>query len=147
MKAPSFGSGSEFDLIRRLAGSPGSLTEGVRLGPGDDCAVLEGGVVISSDLSVEDIHFRREWITLQEAGYRAAAGALSDLAAMAAEPITAKRTVPLHSIRPRRGSETRRPGSPRGQLPTADHGSPTGAPPVRPLGSNITSSGILEPLM
>jgi len=87
LKAPSFGSGSEFDLIRRLVGSPGSLTEGVRLGPGDDCAVLEGGVVISSDFSVEDIHFRREWITLQEAGYRAVAGALSDLAAMAAEPL------------------------------------------------------------
>lgn len=87
MKAPSFGPGSEFDLIRRLAGSPGSLPEGVRLGPGDDCAILEGGVVISSDLSVEDIHFRREWITLEEAGYRAAAGALSDLAAMAAEPL------------------------------------------------------------
>jgi thiamine-monophosphate kinase len=87
LKAPSFGSGSEFDLIRRLVGSPGSLNEGVLLGSGDDCAVLESGVVISSDLSVEDIHFRREWITLQEAGYRAAAGALSDLAAMAAEPL------------------------------------------------------------
>ena len=87
MKAPSFGPGSEFDLIRRLAGSAGSLPEGVRLGPGDDCAVLEGGVVVSSDLSVEDIHFRRAWIDLQEAGYRAAAGALSDLAAMGAEPL------------------------------------------------------------
>jgi thiamine-monophosphate kinase len=36
---------------------------------------------------VEGVHFRREWITLQEAGYRAAAAALSDLAAMAAEPM------------------------------------------------------------
>lgn len=84
---PSLGPGPEFDLIRKLVGSPGPLQAGVRLGPGDDCAVLEGGLVVSVDLSVEDVHFRREWITLEEAGYRAAAGALSDLAAMAAEPL------------------------------------------------------------
>jgi thiamine-monophosphate kinase len=81
------GPGGEFDLIRRLVGRPGPLPPGVTLGPGDDCAVLEGGLVVSVDLSLEGVHFRRSWISLEEAGYRATAGALSDLAAMAAEPL------------------------------------------------------------
>lgn len=81
------GPGPEFDLIRELVATGMTLPEGVLQGPGDDCALLEGGLVVSVDLSVEDVHFRREWIDLQDAGYRAASGALSDLAAMAAEPI------------------------------------------------------------
>jgi thiamine-monophosphate kinase len=59
--------------------------------PGDDAAaflVPEGSrLVVSTDASVEGIHFRREWLTWEIVGYRAAAAALSDLAAMAAEPI------------------------------------------------------------
>lgn len=83
----SLGPGPEFDLIRRLMTDSLPLPNGVRLGPGDDCTILEGGVVVSADISVEGVHFRREWITLREAGYRATAAALSDLAAMAAEPL------------------------------------------------------------
>jgi thiamine-monophosphate kinase len=85
----SLGPGVEFDLIRQLVGPEEPLSQGVLLGSGDDCTVLEGGVVVSTDLSVEGVHFRREWVTLEEAGYRAAAAALSDLAAMAAEPLGA----------------------------------------------------------
>lgn len=81
------GPGAEFDLIRRLLGPREPLPPGVLVGPGDDCAVLEGGLVVSIDQTVEGIHYRKEWITSREAGYRAAATALSDLAAMAAEPI------------------------------------------------------------
>jgi thiamine-monophosphate kinase len=81
------GRGGEFDLIRRLLGPEIPLSPGVLVGPGDDCAVLEGGVVVSVDLSLEGVHFKREWISLREAGYRATAAALSDLAAMAAEPL------------------------------------------------------------
>jgi thiamine-monophosphate kinase len=81
------GPGGEFDLIRRLLGREGTLPPGVLVGPGDDCTVLDGGAVVSTDLAVEGIHFKRDWVTLEEAGYRAAAAALSDLAAMAAEPL------------------------------------------------------------
>jgi thiamine-monophosphate kinase len=81
------GRGAEFDLIRRLLGPETPLPPGLLVGPGDDCAVLEGGIVVSVDLSMEDVHFKREWISLHEAGYRATAAALSDLAAMAAEPL------------------------------------------------------------
>ncbi|MBT8479564.1 MAG: thiamine-phosphate kinase, partial [Gemmatimonadetes bacterium] len=63
----------------------------VALGPGDDAAVLRvsgpESLVVSSDLSVEGIHFRREWLTWDAIGFRAVAAALSDLAAMAARPI------------------------------------------------------------
>jgi thiamine-monophosphate kinase len=44
-------------------------------------------LVASTDSSVEGVHFRREWLSLQEIGYRATIAALSDLAAMAADPI------------------------------------------------------------
>jgi len=81
------GPGVEFDLIRRLLGPERPLPSDVLVGAGDDAAVLEGGWVISTDLSVEGVHFRRAWLTDQEIGYRAAASALSDLAAMAARPV------------------------------------------------------------
>jgi thiamine-monophosphate kinase len=42
--------------------------------------------VLSTDASVEGVHFRREWLEPAEIGYRSAAVALSDIAAMAAEP-------------------------------------------------------------
>lgn len=81
------GEGAEFDMIRRLIDPNMQLPPEVHIGPGDDAAVLEGGWVISTDLAVEDVHFRRAWLSDLEIGYRAGAGALSDLAAMAANPI------------------------------------------------------------
>lgn len=81
-----FGPGKEFERIRSiLADLP--ATDGVAVGPGDDAAVLEDGVVLSTDLAVEGVHFRLDWISAEEAGYRSAASAVSDLAAMAAEPV------------------------------------------------------------
>lgn len=44
-------------------------------------------MVVSSDACIEDIHFRRAWTTWETVGYRAVAAALSDLAAMTAEPL------------------------------------------------------------
>jgi thiamine-monophosphate kinase len=81
------GPGGEFDLIRRLLGPEEALSKGIVLGPGDDCTVLEGGMVVSTDMAVEGIHFREDWVTWAEAGFRVGAAALSDLAAMAAEPM------------------------------------------------------------
>jgi thiamine-monophosphate kinase len=42
---------------------------------------------MSTDATVENVDFRAGWLTPQEIGYRATASALSDLAAMAAEPL------------------------------------------------------------
>ncbi len=93
------GPGAEFDLIRTLVRGQGPVTPGVLLGPGDDCAILEGGVVVSADLSVEGVHFRSDWLTPEEIGFRATAAALSDLAAMAAEPLGVLLTMALDSSR------------------------------------------------
>ncbi|MFQ5537428.1 MAG: thiamine-phosphate kinase [Gemmatimonadota bacterium] len=81
------GRGREFDAIRRFIAQQGPLPPEVRLGPGDDAAVVSGGWTVSTDLSVEGVHYRREWILDREVGYRATAAALSDLAAMGANAV------------------------------------------------------------
>jgi thiamine-monophosphate kinase len=86
-KRVRLGAGAEFDLIRRFLAEGGELPPEVRVGPGDDAAVLDGGWVVTCDLSVEEVHFRRDWLSDEEIGYRAAAASLSDLAAMAANPV------------------------------------------------------------
>jgi thiamine-monophosphate kinase len=60
------------------------------LGIGDDCAILhpERGkeLVVTTDLSLENVHFRRDWHPPQSVGHRCLARGLSDLAAMGARP-------------------------------------------------------------
>lgn len=93
--------GGEFerigDMLEVAAGLP--VPPEVLLGPGDDAAVLQPAagekVVLSVDLSIEGIHFRRAWLTWEAIGYRATAAALSDLAAMAARPLGALVSVAL----------------------------------------------------
>jgi thiamine-monophosphate kinase len=51
-----------------------------------DAAELEGGVVVTQDALVEGVHFRLDWITWRDLGWRAAAVNLSDLAASGADP-------------------------------------------------------------
>jgi thiamine-monophosphate kinase len=84
--ATPLGPGREFDRIRKMAERWRSVARGL----GDDCAFLEAGdayLAVSIDLSIEDVHFRRAWLSPHEIGFRAAAAALSDLAAVAAEPL------------------------------------------------------------
>jgi thiamine-monophosphate kinase len=80
------GSGAEFDAIRRMVERWGDRASGI----GDDAAVLTmprgDAVVVSVDSAIEGVHFRAEWLSPAEIGYRAVAAALSDLAAMAASP-------------------------------------------------------------
>ena len=83
----SLGDGREFDAIRAMLEAWGPRARGV----GDDAALLDlpagARLVVSTDASVEGVHFRRDWMTPAEIGERAATAALSDLAAMAATPI------------------------------------------------------------
>ena len=53
---------------------------------GDDAAVFADGTVVTQDLLIENVHFRLEWTSWRDLGYKAAAVNLSDLAAMGAEP-------------------------------------------------------------
>ncbi len=79
--------------MRRLSelGEFGLLAELERRGlvSGQDAegAVLEGGLVVTQDVLVEGVHFRVEWTSWRDLGYKVAAVNLSDLAAMAAEPL------------------------------------------------------------
>jgi thiamine-monophosphate kinase len=86
MTAVLLGPGAEFDRIRAIAAALGPTAVGL----GSDCALVPGGrgvLAFSTDTSVEGVHFRREWLSPEEIGWRAAAAALSDLAAAAAPAV------------------------------------------------------------
>ena len=87
--------------VARLGGNPGVVT-----GIGDDCAVLRllprgrgrGGergrragndTLVTTDFSLEGIHFRRDWHSPESVGHRCLARGLSDIAAMGGEPVAA----------------------------------------------------------
>lgn len=79
----------EFGLIDRIAkimpGSP-DVIEGI----GDDCAVIRLGdrvLLASTDLFVQDVHFRWAYMTGEDVGWKAAQAGLSDIAAMGGRPI------------------------------------------------------------
>lgn len=76
----------ETSLVERLVAIGWKGSRGVLVGPGDDAAVLRGGLVVSTDLMVEDVHFSFDWVGPVEVGFRAGAAALSDMAAMGAQP-------------------------------------------------------------
>jgi thiamine-monophosphate kinase len=89
-KSPS----GELALIARLrtpAGTPSGSH--VRLGIGDDCAILRAPagheLLVTTDFSLEDRHFRRAWHSPRSIGHRTLARGLSDLAAMGARPLAA----------------------------------------------------------
>jgi thiamine-monophosphate kinase len=84
----------EFNLIARLAQRLGrardvrrSGTE-IRVGIGDDAAVTvpRGAIVTTIDIAMEGVHFRRNTASPSSIGRKALAAALSDIAAMGAQP-------------------------------------------------------------
>ncbi len=81
------GPGREFDAIRRLLDRWGPAATGT----GDDAAIvgLPGGMrlVVSTDTALEGVHFRRDWLSIEEFAFRSTVGGLSDLAAMGAQPM------------------------------------------------------------
>ncbi len=85
--SPGAAATTEVRLVERLIALGWRGSRSVLLGPGDDGAVLRGGLVLSTDLCVEGVHYRPGWISDREVGFRAAAAALSDMAAMGATPI------------------------------------------------------------
>jgi len=78
----------EFELLARIRERLPPAPPSVRLGSGDDAAiVVAGGATATSvDALIDGVHFRREWCSLRQIGAKALAVALSDLAAMGSEP-------------------------------------------------------------
>lgn len=82
----------EFALIARIRERLKTVDPRVRLGVGDDAAVIAAprdDVVVSVDAVVEGAHFDRRWLSWRDVGWRGMVGALSDLAAMRARPVCA----------------------------------------------------------
>ncbi|HWF05191.1 MAG TPA: thiamine-phosphate kinase, partial [Candidatus Angelobacter sp.] len=75
--------------IRRLADA--STARGVALGVGDDCAILRptagSELLVTTDLCLEDVHFRRDWHPAASVGHRCLTRGLSDIAAMGGTPL------------------------------------------------------------
>lgn len=78
----------ESELLRRIL--PYIAAEGFEITAGEDDAAAWGGgagfTVASCDISVEGVHFDLGWMTSEDAGWRALALALGDLAAKGAAP-------------------------------------------------------------
>jgi thiamine-monophosphate kinase len=84
----------EFALIARLQGFlPDATSAQVVRGIGDDCAVLRPSpgaeLLLTTDTQEENVHFRREWATPEDIGWRCLAVNVSDIAAMAGHPLGA----------------------------------------------------------
>lgn len=85
----NLGPGKEFDRIRGIIAQIAAISGDVSH-LGDDCALLPVGgttLALSIDNSLENVHFRTDWLDFKEIGFRAAGAALSDLAADGAKPL------------------------------------------------------------
>src|ERR1700690_549425 len=75
--------------IRRSARSGPSVLTGI----GDDCAVLRvpagHELLVTTDFTIEKVHFRREWHLPEWVGRRCLTRGLSDIAAVGGEPLAA----------------------------------------------------------
>jgi thiamine-monophosphate kinase len=83
----------ELAVLRQIRARAGQTFGDLRLGIGDDCALLRPRrgeeLAVTTDLSIAGRHFRLEWHPPESVGHRTLARGLSDLAAMGARPVAA----------------------------------------------------------
>ena len=96
---------SEKELIRQIRRSTRG-GKSVVTGIGDDCAVLRvppgHEVLVTTDFTIENVHFRRDWHPPELVGRRCLTRGLSDIAAMGGEPLAAFLSLALASDVPQR---------------------------------------------
>ena len=77
-------------IIERIRQAASRGSRGRTTGIGDDCAVLQlprgHEALVTTDFSLEDVHFRRAWHPAEAVGHRCLARGLSDIAAMGGTP-------------------------------------------------------------
>ncbi len=95
-KSPEF---RRIALIERWLRPRSAKARGIRLGIGDDAAVLhtKDPLIWTVDSQFEGVHFDRRWLSLADVGYRAFQAAASDVAAMGADPLAALSSLALPS--------------------------------------------------
>lgn len=100
---------SEKAFIAAIRARTRRPSSALRLGIGDDCAIVRPArgeeIVVTTDFSLEGVHFRRDWHTPESIGHRCLARGLSDLGAMGARPVAAflSLAVPEELLAARRG--------------------------------------------
>jgi thiamine-monophosphate kinase len=93
-KSEMYGERALIAALRRQVKARGVRGAGeLRLGIGDDCAIVRPRageeIVVTTDFSLEGVHFRRDWHAPEAVGHRCLARGLSDIAAMGARPVAA----------------------------------------------------------
>lgn len=75
---------NESEIIELLSGIFATTDQRLHLGIGDDAAVVEGfsRQILTTDIAVEGVHFKREWSTGYEIGQRIAAANIADVLSM-----------------------------------------------------------------
>ena len=80
---------SERELIINIAEIFAATNPAVLVGIGDDAAILErpeNHIVVTTDMAVEDVHFKVNWSSAEEIGRKVAAANLADIYAMGGKP-------------------------------------------------------------
>ena len=97
---------TEKRLIQSIRQAADRGVRGRNLGIGDDCAVIKlprgHEALVTTDFSLEDVHFRRSWHPADSVGHRCLARGLSDIAAMGGMPQAAFLSLALPPELPQR---------------------------------------------